>query len=131
MQIKNVTYEDIVLALAYANVPAEGNLEFQQGFPAPLNQKHTRWAVKLRVKGYDQPGYRRGFPHGDRPGKRMPYACWHAHGWFMDGLPSTAVVRSGMRDAKPWSPGDEWQDVCVNEYLAIYISDCCDCENGG
>ena len=115
MLILNVTREELERALEAANLQFEGNLEFTK-----LEQAERGWRVRLGVKGYDGPGYRRS-----TSGRRMRHACWHAHGVFFDCLPPQAVIRAGRFTIHP---GDPWLDWNIgSQIVPLYLSEACDC----
>ena len=147
MKIRGVERVDIERALAKANERYRGNLYLigleKEGL---TRDKRERWKFSyLKVRDYDRPGYKRapGKDWWGPLGKRMPYACWHAYGYFMDALPKGAEVwlphRPNWRETKPglvvssgwwWKPGDEWMDWEVRRGWggpSVWVSQLCDC----
>jgi len=132
MIISGVTQKELKMALNYANTHFAGNLGFRE--LKPLNKEKTKWRITLRVRSSQGPGHSRGssrynFRTGEliRKGKRLPYACWHAHGVFFDSLPRHAHIFT--RGAPYFHPGTPWADWNAgSKMFPEYMSSRCDCE---
>jgi hypothetical protein len=154
MLISHVALVDLSYALAEVNRQYDGNIRFKDG-PTPVG--HTRdgarkWCLTLTVnatsrKIVDSEKPRRVHVETlpgvvvrhastflvwgqlyDRPMKRISTACWHVHGYFMDALPSSAIIRIG-REATPHRPGDPWLDFDRgSQAFPFMASEACECD---
>jgi len=118
--IKDVSYEELKVALDKANEKFQDNIKFKK--IAPANRAWTRWTVTLGVIDSHKAGGRRS-----SSGRRIAAACWHAHGEFLDALPPYARYRS-VHTGEWLSPGQEWVDYNLgSQYMPFYASEACDC----
>lgn len=112
------------------NLRFDGNIDFRE-----IEQKGKRIRFTLKVKDSKGPGHRRAIGWDGKLGKRMPYACWHATGFFFENLfgvnPKAEVYSAGSL-ANPrigkWITikGGNWQDWEV--YRGSMASELCDCQ---
>lgn len=132
MKISNVSKKELYIALLFTNEKFEENIGFRD--IEPLNKKETRWKVLLKAKDSRGLGAKRGFPAWEgfdkapnwEKRRHLPYACWHAHGVFFDGLPSGARIYLASEGLH--RPGDPWQDRQIGAILNPYFhSEACDC----
>ena len=148
MKIRGASQSDIENALSKANERYEGNL-YLEGLikEGRTRDGRERWKFSyMKVHDYDRPGYKRapGKDWWGPLGKRMPYACWHAYGYFMDALPLGAEVwvtdRGSWRAPRPsgarfgtrrwWRRGETWPDWRVVGGIGgpgVWASQLCDC----
>jgi len=120
MIIKNVTINDLERALKIVNLKYNDNIiwnRFEQLGP-------KRFAVTLRVKDSRGPGHRIG-----HSGRRLIYACWHAHGDFFDALLSVnieTVIMTANRTISKY--GGNWIDWNIGSIMRpLMYSEACDC----
>jgi hypothetical protein len=105
-------------ALNYVNALYDGNIIME------LEDKGLYYRVRLKVKDSRGKGARKS-PNG----RRLPYACWHVHGYFIDRifeLDEDAVVYSAGEIFKRniW----HWKDWNAGSLLnPVYISELCNC----
>lgn len=123
MLIKDVSRGDLEYALRLTNEQFDNNIIFKR--IDVTNSKNTHWNVTLTVKSSKGKGSR--ISHN---GRRIAAACWHAHGTFMDNLPTHArIVTSSVGGRVTVKPGDEWQDRNIGSvYYPFYYSEACECE---
>jgi hypothetical protein len=125
MIAKNVTSADVRRALAAANEFYDGNLIFASG-PKVVAGGGVRF--RLRVRDSEGPGARLGKPRRDgRPGMRLAFACWHAHGRFFDALFAASQEAEVTSKLGPVSPGIGWVDLVVPGHDELKLSDLCEC----
>lgn len=140
MIIRNVSSDDLNRALDAANRQYSNNIRFKRrdltskGYYYDYYTTPASWRVTLTVADSTRPGARRSTNRyrADGERSRIAAACWHAHGAFMQALPSGAVVISSpaVIDAKPtrWSPGDEFQDFSIGSMMyPCMASEACEC----
>lgn len=120
MVIKDVVYDDLLIALETASRMFDGNIVFKR--IEPTNKARTRWTVTLGVRNSRFPGGRISYS-----GRRVAAACWHVYGTFLDALPPYARFRSPYTNG--WMmPGEEWRDWNIgSRYRPLMYSDACDC----
>ena len=81
MKIKNMTRQEIQVALDNTNQKFNGNIEFNR-FDSQSVNRHT---VTLKVKNSSGAGARRGFQiNNDGSRRKLVSACWHVHSEFID-----------------------------------------------
>jgi len=134
MKAKNCTMEELQAALDIVNVQYKGNVGWKS-----LDPQRKQIAFTLKVRDSKGPGHRLGFPQPPRswkgetnwkPGKRMPFACWHVHGYFFEALfqvnPNAAVL-----SGRSWitKDGGNWQDRNIgSQAYPLMFSEACECE---
>jgi hypothetical protein len=132
MLIKNVTKEQLENSLHYVNGAYlyKGNIEFLKIEPSGFTRNGgEKWNVRLRAIDSAGPGGRRS-----ATGRRIANACcWHAHGYFIESLPTGSSVsissRSGFRVTKTSSSA--WTDWNIGTNTRPFMmSEACEC-NGG
>jgi len=127
MIARNCSMEDLRKALESVNTRYQGNIKFKT-----LKPRGNRISFTLTVIDSKAPGHRR-----TPSGKRMPFACWHATGHFMDALfeiqPAAGVYSSGSL-ANPrfghWitKDGGNWEDWGIGPVMnPVMVSQACDC----
>lgn len=122
MKARNVTAEQMTVALAKVNKQYRGNIEFET-FEA--NGRGVNFT--LRVKDSSGPGHRLGFT-----GRKMAKACWHAHGHFFEALlaiaPDAEIVSRGGPGTKITRNGGNWQDSNIGSQVQpLMFSEACEC----
>lgn len=125
MLLRDVTREDIEVALEAVNELYDGNIKFKRFDYAGRTRKGgDKYNVTLTVKDSSKAGSRRS-----REGRRIAAACWHVHGEFMDALPEGAeIVTSTANGRMVKSPGDYWEDYNIGSIMyPMYASDACEC----
>jgi len=118
MKIK--TREEVLKkALAYVNEKFSGNVVVTS-----IKTEGKWYRVRLSVKDSKGPGARRGFT-----GRRIPRACWHVHGHFLDKIfeldPAAVVYTLGKKyEADNW----KWEDRNIGSITQpLYFSEACYC----
>ena len=124
MIIRGADFQTLESALDYANQFFQGNLTWMADTPTPSPGGGIR--CRIRVREYDKPGWRLSFNRGI---KRIPNACWHAVGHFLDGLPKGVSVffdaRTSNGPTKTWHTGDGWDDWLYG--ISLMMSEMCNC----
>ena len=120
MLIRNVTEEDLKLALDETNTQYDDNLKFVRIDSAGKN----RFRVRLGVKNSKEKGARISYM-----GRMIPSACWHAHGDFFDNLldisPDTVIIAGPDKITKD---SGNWVDRNIGSMLSpLYHSEACSC----
>jgi len=119
MKVK-LTEKQLQEVLVKLNQEFENNIAMQS---CPVNSKWSR--VRLFTKHHAFRGARRGVS-----GRRVPNACWHAYGRFIDIIfeiyPEAIVYTSGVRYTKNnW----QWIDRDIGGSInPVYYSKVCNCE---
>ena len=141
MKIKNVSYNELVAAIEAVNAKFENNVVFKKIEPTTRlgdrsrvewNTERRSWTVTLTVVDSRKPGGRLS-----PSGRRIPAACWHVYGEFLDALPPDSQYLgkriSGYDHHREilvneWkSPGDAWVDWNIGSvYQPLYYSEACD-----
>ena len=133
MRATHCTESDLYAALETINRERYGgNIEIKE-----LRPDGAGIRFRLFARGFDKPGYRRGFARYDyrtgalvHEGRRMRNACWHAHGHFFDALLAIAPdarVRAG--DLTITATGGNWTDRNIGSQMyPLYFSEACDCD---
>lgn len=124
MLIIGATWDQISHALTVANEKFDGNLMFNRlDFDGYTRDKEEKYQVTLKVRDSRGPGAHMGVT-----GRHTAYACWHAHGYFMDALPSYCEIQALGRII---FPGEEWIDFSIGSMMyPMYASEACTCYNG-
>jgi hypothetical protein len=122
MLVIGASEHDIQQALNGANKRFAGNLEFKRFDKAGITRdRREKFNVTLTVKSSREPGARRGFR-----GQRLACACWHAHGYFLDGLPKGTEVRTTLGVVKAGIT--RWHDSNIGSMMhPLKFSEACDC----
>ena len=122
MLIIGATEHEITQALNGANKRFDGNLEFKRFEHAGKTRDgRAKVNVTLTVANCRKPGGRRG-----HTGRRIAAACWHAHGYFIDGLPMGTEVRTTLGIVKAGIT--RWHDSNIGSIaVPMMYSQACDC----
>ena len=145
MKFIGVTREQLETAMAEVNVKYNGNITFERcDFDHTRRDGREEWNVTLKTRDSKAYGSARSVrlsgwePNNQRGGRRIPKACWHAHGNFFDalgrlapeaemiGLSGHASSPDGKRRCLIREHG--WADPYVhNAFSGQYASEMCDC----
>lgn len=124
MNARNVTIEQMERALKAVNRKYKGNVAFETFTP-------RKNGVDFTLRTYDSkgPGARRSFS-----GRRMPKACWHAHGDFFEAVlkiaPEAVIISRGGPGARIDRNGGNWQDCNIGSQVQpLMFSEACDCNH--
>ncbi len=122
MKIIGASREQIEEALARTNEHMHGNIRFKD-----IRQEKTRrdgrevFRLTLTVHDTKEIGSRRA----PETWARIPAACWHAYGLFMDSLPAGTEIRSTNATMHA---GDKWQDYNIgSQARPCMASRACNC----
>jgi len=120
MLIKNVTYSDLIRALAKTNQKFDGNIIFNNCTGVKINI----FRVTLRVKNSHGKGARISYN-----GRHLINACWHVHGYFFEQLlkeTPNAIIKTVVGKIDKF--GGNWIDQNVGSQLRpIMLSELCEC----
>jgi hypothetical protein len=112
-------YEVLEQALSYVNELFHNNIVME------TEPRSFYYLVRLKVKNNRGKGARRS-PNG----RRLPNACWHVYGYFIDKIfeidPEAVVHTAGeIFKKETWY----WKDWNAGSLMnPVYISELCDCE---
>ncbi len=143
MKFIGVTREQLEAAMAKVNEKYNGNIIFDNiEFDHLRRDGREEWRVTLRTRDSKAYGSARSVrlesPWGSGGGRRIPKACWHAHGDFFDALgrlcPEAEMIGRPGHSSAP-EPNRRcrvadhgWVDPYVhNEFDGQYASEMCDC----
>lgn len=104
MLARNVNKEDMEMALAIVNKRFGGNVIWNKFVVKPRGSID----FTLRTKNSRKAG-----SHQSIRGRRLPCACWHAHGFFFEaliGVNPMASVYSRWGDVTVNKDGGNWRD---------------------
>jgi hypothetical protein len=77
--------------------------------------------VRLSVKNSRGPGSR----FSPTSGRRVSAACWHAHGYFFDALPTGTKIQAR---GHTFRSGDVWRDWNIGSVMnRCRMSESCEC----
>ena len=124
MIIIGATRAQLDSALAKANEYLHGNLQYKDiEYMKTRRDKREQFKVTLKVHDSKEIGSRRSFE-----GRRIPAACWHAHGLFFDALPEGTEIRTSFFGSVSMKAGDKWTDTNIGSlYRPLMASDACNC----
>ena len=128
MTITGATKAEILCALGSINNNIyDNNIEIQR--LDCLNNKGTRWAVRLKSKDCNAEGSRHGFStRVDGEYRRTSSACWHTHGNFFEALLDMSNCKIYTGGNKVTRDGGNWQDIqCGSMMYPMYMSEMCEC----
>ncbi len=113
------SYKVLEQALSHVNSLFHNNIVME------VEDRGSYYLVRLKVKNSKGKGARRS-PNG----RRLPNACWHVHGYFIDKVfeidPKAIVYTLGKRFTREsWY----WHDWNAGSVLnPVYASELCECE---
>ena len=124
MIIIGATKAQLEAALEAANGHLHGNLRFKDiEHVKTRRDKREQFKVTLTVKDTNEIGSRRSYE-----GRRIPAACWHAHGVFFDNLPEGTEIRTSFFGSVSMKAGDKWTDINIGStYRPLMASHACNC----
>jgi len=114
------SFEVLQKALDFVNSLYDGNIVME------TEPRGFYYLVRLKVKNSKGKGASKSLS-----GRRLPNACWHVHGYFIDKifeLDHDAVVYTAGKiyNKDTW----EWIDWNVGSLVnPVYISELCDCKD--
>ncbi len=124
----------IAQALDEINEKYDGNVTFNRcDLVKGRRDGREEWEVTLKTRSSSGPGAGRALPH-DGKSRRLPTACWHVHGDFLDALgrlcPEAEYESTINGRQRILVCEHGWQDKMLGGmYTGFHMmSDLCECE---
>lgn len=122
MYTRKTTVEELETALKVVNKKYENNLTWNR------SPEQTPNGIAFTLRTIESVGHFEGV-RISTSGRRLPNACWHAHGYFFDALfrinPEATITSRGKKITNDYG---NWEASNIgSQMLPMYFSEACLC----